>query len=414
MSSSVTIESSFDIGQVRNLFPVLKRKVKGKSLVYLDNAATTQKPQMVIDGLVAYYSGYNANIHRGIHTLAEEATAAYEQARHKAAKFIHAESTDEIIFTRGTTEGINLVASTWGRKNISNGDIVLISGMEHHSNIVPWQILIEEKGGVLEVIPVLDSGELDMEAFRGLIQHNPKLVAINHASNALGTVNPVQEIISISHDAGALVLIDGAQSVAHLEIDVQALDADFYSFSSHKMYGPTGVGVLYGKRNLLEAMPPYQGGGEMIKEVSFMKTTYNELPYKYEAGTPNIADVISFGLAIDFINSLGKSNIYAHERSLLDYGTSLLKEINGLQIIGEAQEKLGVISFIIEGIHPQDIGILLDNAGVAIRTGHHCTQPLMERFKIPGTSRASFAVYNTMSEIDVLVQGIRKAVKLLI
>lgn len=414
MITQATIERNFDIDEIRSLFPILNRAVKGKPLVYFDNAATTQKPQAVIDALVEYYSGYNANIHRGVHTLAEEATAAYESTRLKVARYINAASPEEIVFTRGTTESINLVAATWGRQNISKGDVILISGMEHHSNLVPWQMLIEEKGGVLEVIPVLPSGDLDMEAFKKLLEHRPKLVAVNHASNTLGTINPVKDIISAAHAVGALVVIDGAQSVAHLEVDVRELDADFYTFSSHKMYGPTGTGVLYGKRSVLEVMPPYQGGGEMIKEVTFAKTTFNEIPYKYEAGTPNIADVIAFGAAIDFINGIGRKEIRAYEEKLLVYGTTLLKEIEGLQIIGEAERKVSVISFIIKGIHPQDIGILLDNAGVAVRTGNHCTQPLMEQFCIPGTSRASFAVYNTMSEVDVLVSGIRKAIKLLL
>ncbi|RYF96751.1 MAG: cysteine desulfurase [Chitinophagaceae bacterium] len=413
METFTTIAKAWDVQQVRSQFPILSRKVKGKELVYLDNAATTQKPRQVIDALSGYYSGYNANIHRGIHTLADEATAAFERTRDNVRSFINAESREEIIFTSGTTQGINLVASSWGRTNVNKGDEVLISSLEHHSNIVPWQMLCEEKEAVLKVIPVTEEGELDLEEFRKLLSHKTKIVAVNHASNALGTINPIEYIIAESKKFGAAVLIDAAQSAAHLEIDVQGLGMDFFVFSAHKMYGPTGVGVLYGRKDVLNAMPPYLGGGEMIKEVRFEKTTYNELPYKFEAGTPNIADVIAFGVAIDFINQTGKRGIHSHETSLLQKATSMLREIDGLKIIGTAKEKVSVISFVIEGLHPQDIGILLDNAGIAVRTGHHCTQPLMACYNIPGTTRASFAAYNTEEEVEKLVAGIQKVIKIL-
>ncbi len=413
METFTTISKAWDVEQVRSQFPILHRKVKGKELVYLDNAATTQKPQQVIDALSGYYSGYNANIHRGIHTLADEATAAFERTRDNVRSFINAENREEIIFTSGTTQGINLVASSWGRKNVKKGDEVLISSLEHHSNIVPWQMLCEEKEAVLKVIPVTEEGEIDLEEFRKLLSYKTKIVAVNHASNALGTINPIKHIIAEARKFGAAVLIDGAQSAAHLEIDVQELGMDFFVFSAHKMYGPTGVGVLYGRKDVLNAMPPYLGGGEMIKEVTFEKTTYNELPYKFEAGTPNIADVIAFGVAIDFINQTGKRGIHKHETFLLNMATSMLREIDGLKIIGTAKEKVSVISFVIEGLHPQDIGILLDNAGIAVRTGHHCTQPLMACYNIPGTTRASFAAYNTEEEVEKLAAGIQKVIKIL-
>ncbi|RYF96775.1 MAG: cysteine desulfurase, partial [Chitinophagaceae bacterium] len=385
MIESPVANKTLDIEAIRSQFPILSREVKGKRLIYFDNAATSQKPQVVIDALLDYYTGYNANIHRGIHTLAEEATAAFEATRDAVCQFIHASSREEIIFTRGTTEGINLVAATWGRQNISKGDEIIISSLEHHSNIVPWQILCEEKGGILKVIPVTDEGDIDMDAFQELLGPRTKLVAVAHASNALGTVNPVQDIIRLAHDAGAVVLIDGAQSSVHLDIDVVEMDCDFFAFSSHKLYGPTGVGVLYGKKALLEAMPVYQGGGEMIKDVSFEHTTFNDLPYKFEAGTPNIADTIALKAALDFVNGLGKENIRQHETELLHYATKALEQLPGLRIIGKAKEKVSVVSFIVDNIHPQDIGILLDNRGIAVRTGHHCTQPLMQCFGISGT-----------------------------
>ena len=408
-----TTTEVIDTQKIRADFPVLDQTINGKQLVYFDNAATTQKPRAVIDALVHYYQTDNANIHRGIHTLAERATRDFEATREAVRAFLGAASTEEIIFTSGTTQGINLVASTFGRKFIGEGDEIIISGLEHHSNIVPWQMLCEEKGSILKVIPVTDEGELDMEVYASLLSPNVKLVAVNHVSNALGTINPIKQIIDQAHAVGAKVLIDGAQSSSHITIDVQALDVDFYAFSGHKIYGPTGVGVLYGKKDLLNAMPPYMGGGEMIKEVTFEKTTYNELPYKFEAGTPNIADVIALKAAIDYINTIGKENIAAHEDALLAYATERLLKIEGLRIIGTAKEKVSVVSFVIDGIHPQDIGVLLDNQGIAVRTGHHCTQPLMKRFNIVGTTRASFAVYNTIEEVDRLITGLERVIKML-
>jgi len=415
MLESATIQNDLlDVYAIREQFPILSREVKGKPLVYLDNAATSQKPQIVIDALTDYYAGYNANIHRGIHTLADEATAAFEKARDAAQQFINAASREQIIFTRGTTEGINLVAYTWGRQNIKAGDEIIISTMEHHSNIVPWQVLCEEKNAMLKVIPINDDGELLMDEYEKLLSAKTKLVSIVHVSNSLGTVNPVKKIIEAAHKVGAVVLVDGAQSTVHLDIDVQKMDCDFFAFSAHKLYGPTGIGVLYGKKHLLESMPVFQGGGEMIKEVSFEKTTFNDLPYKFEAGTPNIADTIAFKTAMDFVNNIGKEKIRKHEHDLLVYATSQLEQISGLRIIGKAKEKTSLVSFFIDKTHPQDIGILLDNRGIAVRTGHHCTQPLMSRFGIPGTVRASFAVYNTKEEIDELVIGLQKAVKMLL
>ncbi len=413
MNTSLIKPASLDIAAIRREFPILSREVKGRPLIYLDNAATTQKPREVFDALVQYYTNYNANIHRGIHTLAEEATAAFEMTRDAVKDFIGAASREEIIFTKGTTEGINLVAYTWGRKNIQEGDEIIVSTMEHHSNIVPWQILCEEKKAILKVIPINDSGELMMDEYESLLGSKTKLVSIVHVSNALGTVNPVKQMIARAHSAGALFMVDGAQSAVHLDIDVLDLDCDFFAFSAHKLYGPTGVGVLYGKKELLESMPPFQGGGEMIKEVTLNKTTYNDLPYKFEAGTPNIADVIAFKSAIQFIQSIGKEKIRRHEQNLMEYAHVELEKIPGLHIIGKAKEKLGVVSFIIENAHPQDIGILLDNRGIAVRTGHHCAQPLMDRFCIPGTTRASFAVYNTKYELDELVNALKRAAKIL-
>jgi cysteine desulfurase/selenocysteine lyase len=413
METVTSISPAFDVHAIRKFFPVLSRMVHNKPLVYFDNAATAQKPQVVIDALCDYYTNYNANIHRGIHTLAEEATAAYEATRVAAQKFIHAQFPEEIIFTRGTTEGINLVAYTWGRKNIHAGDEIIISGMEHHSNIVPWQILCEEKNAVLKVIPVSDAGEISIGDFKNLLSSKTKLVSIVHVSNALGTVNPVEEMISLAHDAGALVLVDGAQSTVHLDIDVEKMDCDFFAFSGHKVYGPTGVGVLYGKKQILEEMPVFMGGGEMIKEVTFEKTTYNELPYKYEAGTPNIADAIALKTALNFIKETGKKLVRNHENELLHYATSQMESIPGLKIIGNAKHKVSLISFVIKNIHPQDLGVLLDNQGIAVRTGHHCTEPLMKRFKIPGTVRASFAMYNTKEEVDVFISALQKSIKML-
>jgi len=413
MMPSAAIQKNLDIAAIREQFPVLNREVKGRPLVYFDNAATSQKPQEVIDALVNYYSNYNANIHRGIHTLAEEATAAFEETRDAVQQFIHSPSREQIIFTRGTTEGINLVAYTWGRQNIKSGDEIIISAMEHHSNIVPWQILCEEKGAILKIIPINDAGELLMDAYRKLLGPRTKLVSVVHASNVLGTINPVKQIIELAHAAGAVVLVDGAQSAVHMDIDVQEMDCDFFAFSAHKIYGPTGVGILYGKKKILESMPVFMGGGEMIKEVTFAKTTYNDLPYKFEAGTPNIADTIAFKTALQFLKNTGKEKIRKHEHELLLYATNRLEQIPGLRIIGRAREKVSVISFVIENAHPQDIGILLDNRGIAVRTGHHCAEPLMQRFNIPGTIRASFAVYNTKEEVDELVSGLQKAIKML-
>lgn len=403
----------FDVQQIRADFPILNQTIHGKPLVYFDNAATTQKPKPVIQALSSYYESINANIHRGIHTLAEKATAEYEATRETIRYMVNAALTEEIIFTRGTTEGINLVASSYGRQNVTKGGEVIISTMEHHSNIVPWQLLCEEKGATLRVIPIDDNGDIILEEYEKLLSEKTQFVSIVHVSNSLGTINPVKQVIEKAHAYGAKVLIDGAQATSHLNIDVQDLDADFYVLSSHKLYGPTGVGVLYGKKALLEEMPPYQGGGEMIKDVTFEKTTYNELPYKFEAGTPNIADTIALKTAIEYINRIGKENIARHENDLLRYATEALTEIPGLRIVGNAKQKISVISFVLEGIHHQDIGIILDTQGIAVRTGHHCTQPLMKRFNLLGTTRASFALYNTREEIDRLVAGLHKVVKMM-
>jgi cysteine desulfurase / selenocysteine lyase len=404
---------TIDIKKIRDQFPVLHQQVNGKPLIYFDNAATNQKPACVIKALTDYYEGYNANIHRGIHTLAEKATRAYEETRHSMQQFINSKHVEEIIFTRGVTESINLVASSYGRAFLKEGDEVIISGLEHHSNIVPWQMICEEKKAVMKVIPVTSIGEIDLDVYRKLLSSKTKVVAVNHASNSLGTINPVKEIIKLAHEVGAVVLIDGAQAAAHLEIDVQELSCDFYCISSHKMYGPTGTGILYGKKELLEKMPPYMGGGEMIKDVTFAKTTYNDLPYKFEAGTPNIADVVALNEAIQFINELGKENIASHEHSLLAYAKEKLATLPNLRLIGTAENKVSVQSFVIEGIHPFDIGQMLDARGIAVRTGHHCTQPLMESFGIEGTVRASFAVYNTKEEIDQLLEGLKRISKFL-
>ncbi len=408
------IETTLDIQQIRQDFPVLHQEINGRPLVYLDNAATNQKPKSVINALTRYYEGYNANIHRGIHHLAEQATAAFEASRRAMQEFLNAKHWQEIIFTYGTTDGINLVAQTYGRQFLKAGDEIIISTMEHHSNIVPWQMLCEEKGCILKVIPVNDAGELILEEYEKLLSERTKFVSCVHVSNSLGTINPVKTIIDKAHAVGAVVLIDGAQASSHLDIDVQSLDADFYVLSAHKLYGPTGMGVLYGKKELLDSMPPYRGGGEMIKEVTFEKTTYNDIPYKFEAGTPNIADVIAVKAALDYMAGLGKDNIAAHENDLLQYATEQLSELTGLRIIGQAAHKIGVISFVLDGIHHQDTGVILDQQGIAVRTGHHCTQPLMQRFGIAGTTRASFAVYNTRDEIDRLVQGLRRVQKMML
>ncbi len=402
-----------DIVALRKEFPILNQVVNGHPLVYFDNAATTQKPRAVIQALVDYYSGYNANIHRGIHTLAEKATKAFEETRVSAQHFIGAREQEEIIFVRGVTEAINLVASSLGRSLLNSGDEIILSGLEHHSNIVPWQMIAEERGAVLKVIEVTPTGELDLESYDKLLSRKTKLVSVNHASNSLGTINPIQTVIQRAHAVGALVMIDGAQAAAHLDINVQKLDCDFYCLSGHKMYGPTGVGVLYGKREHLEQMPPYMGGGEMIKDVTFAKTTYNDIPYKFEAGTPNIADVIALKAAIDFIQHIGKETIRSHENGLLTYAAEQFNLVKGMRLIGTAPEKVSVQSFLLEGYHPFDVGQLLDARGIAVRTGHHCTQPLMDHFGIEGTVRASFAVYNTKEEVDKLVEGLNRITSLL-
>jgi len=409
--STLSTLSVPDIAKIREEFPILHQKVNGKNLIYFDNAATNQKPKRVIEALVKYYEGFNANIHRGIHTLAEKATRAFEDTRLEAQKFINAKEAEEIIFTRGVTESINLVAASYGRAFLNPGDEIIISGLEHHSNIVPWQLIAEQKGAIIKDIPVNKNGELNIAAYKALLSDKTKIVSVNHASNSLGTINPIKQIIDLAHQAGAVVLIDGAQAAAHLPIDVQELDCDFYCISSHKMYGPTGVGLLYGKRKLLEKMPPYMGGGEMIKDVSFKKTTYNDLPYKFEAGTPNIGDVVAFKEAFLFINELGKENITAYEQGLLKYASERLSELPSVRLIGTAPEKVSVQSFVIEGIHHFDIGQMLDTRGIAVRTGHHCTQPLMECLGIEGTVRASFSIYNTKEEIDQLIEGVGRIVK---
>ncbi len=398
-----------EVTQIRTDFPLLSRKVHEKPLVYLDNGATTQKPQIVIDAITDYYTEYNSNIHRGVHHLSQLATEKYEGARKTIQQFIGAQFSHEIIFSPGTTSSINLVASSWGRANVSADDEVLISAMEHHSNIVPWQMLCEEKGAKLKVIPMNDNGELIMEQFESLLSSKTKIVAINHISNTLGTINPIENIIAMAHDKGSLVLIDGAQSVAHVPIDVVSLNADFYVFSGHKLFGPTGVGILYGKEAILNEMPPYQGGGDMIKSVSFEKTTYNELPHKFEAGTPNIVGGIGLGKAIEYINAIGFDFIIEQESQLKNAATNMLESIEGVKIIGQAKQKASVISFTINGFHPLDVGTILDQLGISIRTGHHCTQPIMDFYNIPGTIRASFAFYNTLEDIEKLRAGILTA-----
>jgi cysteine desulfurase/selenocysteine lyase len=405
---SSRLSTTFDVDRVREDFPVLKQTIHGKPLVYLDSAATAQKPFAVIDAIRKFHEVDCANIHRGVHELSQRSTAAYEETRTKARRFLNSRSKNELIFVRGATEGINLVASSWGRKNVKEGDEIVITAMEHHSNIVPWQMLCEEKNAKLRVIPMNDRGELILEEYEKLLNPRTKMVAFGHVSNALGTINPAAEIIAMAHKAGALTLVDGAQAAPHTKIDVQALDADFYTFSGHKVFGPTGIGVLYGKTKLLNAMPPYQGGGDMISTVTFEKTTYNELPYKFEAGTPNIAGGIGLGAALDYVAHLGIDNIAAYEHELLVYGTEALSQIPGLRLIGTARHKAAVLSFVMEGIHPHDIGTVLDRQGIAVRTGHHCAQPVMDWFHVPATTRASLACYNTAAEIDALVAGIRK------
>ena len=397
----------FDVERIRKEFPILATSVHGRPLVYLDNAATTQKPRTVLKALDQYYAAENANIHRGVHYLSEKATEAYEGVRERSRRFLNAASTREIIFTRGTTEGINLVAATYGRKNFRPGDEVLITAMEHHSNIVPWQLLCEQTGAVLRVVPMTDAGELRLDEYQRLLTERTRIVAVAHVSNALGTVNPVRRMAELAHAKGIVILVDGAQAVPHFPVDVRELDCDFYVFSSHKMFGPTGVGILYGRERLLEAMPPYQGGGDMIRSVTFEKTLFNDLPYKFEAGTPNIADGIAFGAALGFVEGLDWIAVAEYERDLLEYAERTLRAIDGVTIIGTAAEKAGVVSFVLEGVHPHDIGTVLDQSGVAVRTGHHCAQPVMQRFGIPATARASFALYNTRSEVDALAAALR-------
>ena len=403
--------STFDVERVRRDFVILHQKVNGKPLVYLDNAATSQKPESVLRTIDKYYREYNSNIHRGVHYLSERATQAYEQARQAAQRFIGAGDPSEMVFVRGTTEAINLVAQTYGRRHVGAGDEIIISAMEHHSNIVPWQMLCEEKGARLRVIPVNDQGELLLEEYEKLLGPRTKFVSVVHVSNVLGTINPVRQIIELAHRRGVPVLLDGAQAAPHVKVDVRALDCDFYAFSSHKLYGPTGVGVLYGKSKLLEAMPPYQGGGDMISSVTFEKTTYNKLPHKFEAGTPNIAGAIGLGSAIQYLNQFDWEQVEAHERDVLAYATERVLSVPGVRLIGTAREKTAVLSFVIEGIHPHDVGTILDQEGIAIRTGHHCAQPLMERFGIPATARASFGLYNTRADVDALVAGLHKVLE---
>jgi len=393
-------------------FPILARQIHGRRLVYLDNGATTQKPQAVIDEEARYYRESNANIHRGVHWLSQHSTDLYDRSRERVRGFLNAKQAAEIVFTRGTTEAINLVAASWGRANLKAGDEILLSGMEHHSNIVPWQLLAEQTGALIRVIPVTDAGDLDMQAFAGLLNGRTRFVGVCHVSNALGTVNPVAEIVRQAHAVGAVVLIDGAQAVAHQTVDVQALGCDFYVFSGHKLYGPTGIGALYGRKELLDAMPPWQGGGDMIHTVSFERSTYAETPQKFEAGTPNIAGAVAMAAAIAYVQDVGIEFIAAHESALLQYANEVLGEIPGLRFIGQARERAGIVSFVVEGIHPHDLGTILDMEGVAIRAGHHCAMPLMTRFGLPGTARASFALYNSTKDVDALAAGLLKARRL--
>ena len=403
--------SGFNAERVRADFPVLQQQVNGKPLVYLDNGATSQKPQAVIDELVRYYSTENANVHRGVHTLSQHATEDYEGARAKVKRLLNAADDHEIIFTSGTTQGINIVAQSFGRQNFGEGDEIIVSNMEHHSNIVPWQMLCEEKGAVLRVVPIDDAGELDIDGYEAMLSPRTKLVSITHVSNALGTILPAERIVASAHAQGIPVLLDGAQAVPHMPVDVRRLDCDFYVFSGHKIFGPTGIGILYGKAEMLEEMPPVQGGGDMIKSVTFEKTIYNDLPYKFEAGTPNIAGAIGLGAAIDYVHSIGYDSFASHEDELLEYGTRALESIEGLRIVGTSPHKAGILSFVMENVHPHDIGTILDAEGVAVRTGHHCAQPVMQRFQIPATVRASLAMYNTREDIDALVRAIDRVIE---
>ncbi len=413
MTAPAIRPSPFDVARVRADFPILQRQMNGQPLVFLDSAASSQKPVQVLEAMDRYYRQHHANVHRGVYQLSQEATDMFEEARRAVARFIHAPSEEEVIFVRGTTEAINLVASSFGRSFLKEGDEVLITWMEHHSNIVPWQLICEQTGARLRVVPISDEGVLDMEAFAKMIEGPVKIVAVTHVSNTLGTVNPIRQIVDMAHERGIPVLADGAQAVPHMPIDVQALDVDFYAFSGHKMYGPTGIGVLYGKRQWLEKMPPYHGGGEMIARVTFEKTTWNELPFKFEAGTPDIAGTVGLHAAIDYIESVGREAIAAHEGELLRYGMELLAPIPGMRLIGTAPKKAGVISFVVDGAHPYDLGTLLDKMGIAVRTGHHCTEPLMDRFGVPGTVRASLGIYNTPEELEYLAKAVEKAAHML-
>jgi len=407
-SAPAASHAGYDLRRVRRDFPILAQKIHGKPLVYLDNAATTQKPQQVLDAILRYYSEDNANVHRGVHLLSERATEAYERARTIVQNFLNAARPEEIIFVRGTTEAINLVAQTYGRRNVVSGEEIILTAMEHHSNIVPWQMLCEEKGAQLRVVPINDRGELQLDQYEKLLGPKTKLVAIAHVSNALGTINPVRRIIELAHQQGVPVLVDGAQAAPRMKVDVRELDADFYSFSGHKIYGPTGIGVLYGKASLLDAMPPYQGGGDMISSVTFEKTLYNKLPHKFEAGTPHMEGAIGLGAALEYVNRLGIENITAHEQDVLAYATEKVAALPGVRLIGTARQKTGVLSFVLEPIHPHDIGTILDQEGIAIRTGHHCAQPVMLRFGVPATARASFGLYNTREDVDALVRGLNR------
>lgn len=407
-TTSDTATSAYDVERVREQFPILSRQVHGKPLVYLDNAATTQKPRQVIDAVADYYRQTNANVHRGVHALSGEATTVYENARDRVAQFLGSPSREQIVFTRGTTEAINLVAQSWARRVLGEGDEILLSQMEHHSNIVPWQLVAEQTGAVVKVIPINDRGELDMAAFEERLSERTRIVGVVHVSNALGTVNPVETIIEKTHAAGAKVLVDAAQSVPHLGVDVQAMDCDFLAMSGHKVFGPTGIGALYAKKELLDAMPPYQGGGDMIKDVTFEKTVYAEPPYRFEAGTPNVAGAIGLAAALEWVDAVGLDAIAAHERQVLDYATQVLSGVKGLRIIGTAEHKAAVVSFVLEFAHPLDAGTILDRLGVAVRTGHHCAQPVMDRFEVSATVRASLGPYNTRAEIDTLAAGLEK------
>lgn len=402
--------AQYDVESIRRDFPILQKRIHGKPLVYLDNAASSQHPVQVINAIKELYESGYANIHRGVHQLSQDATKAYENARATVRGFIHADCVHEVVFTSGTTESINLVAQSFARPRLQQGDEVLITHMEHHSNIVPWQIVCEQTGAELKVVPISDKGELELDRFAELLSDKTRMVSVTQVSNALGTVNPVRQIIAMAHEKGIPVLVDGAQAIPHMPVDVQKLDADFYAFSGHKIYGPTGIGVLYGKEKLLKEMPPYQGGGDMILSVTFEKTTYNTLPYKFEAGTPNIAGAIGLGAAIEYVQKIGLGAIAAHEHGLLEYATAKLRPIDGLRIVGEADQKAGLVSFVLDQVHPHDIGTMLDAEGVAIRTGHHCAQPVMARYKVPATARASFAMYNTFQEIDVLAESVVKAI----